>query len=50
MAGPAVGARTARITAALRDADLTDKAALYKGLNLRQTHEHMSGTIRQKPN
>jgi hypothetical protein len=38
--------RTASVTAARRDADLEDKIALYKGLNLRLTYEHMTGTIR----
>jgi hypothetical protein len=37
--------RTASVTAELRDADLIDKAALYKGLNLRLTYEHLTGTI-----
>jgi site-specific DNA recombinase len=38
--------RTASVTAALRNADLQDKAALYKGLNLRLTYEHVPGIIR----
>jgi hypothetical protein len=38
--------RTASVAAALRDADLQDKAALYKGLNLRLTYEHVTGIIR----
>jgi hypothetical protein len=42
----AIVRRTASVTAALRDADLEDKAALYKGLNLRLTYEHVTGTIR----
>jgi hypothetical protein len=42
----AVVHRTASVTAALRDADLQDKADLYKGLNLRLTYEHVSGIIR----
>ena len=38
--------RTVSVTAALRDADLEDKTDLYKGLNLRLTYEHTTGTIR----
>jgi hypothetical protein len=38
--------RTASVTAALRDAELQDKAALYKGLNLRLTYEHATRTVR----
>jgi site-specific DNA recombinase len=38
--------RTASITAALRNADIQDKADLYKGLNLRLTYEHVTGIIR----
>ncbi len=38
--------RTASVTAALRNADMEDKAALYKGLNLRLTYEHVTGIIR----
>jgi site-specific DNA recombinase len=40
--------RTASVTAALRSADLQDKADLYKGLNLRLTYEHETGIIRAK--
>ena len=38
--------RTASFTASARDADMADKAALYKGLNLRLTYEHVTGVIR----
>jgi hypothetical protein len=38
--------RTASVNAALRNADLGDKTVLYKGLNLRQIYEHMTGIIR----
>ena len=37
--------RTASVTAALRNADMQDKADLYKGLNLRLTYEHVTGII-----
>jgi site-specific DNA recombinase len=38
--------RTVSVTAALRNADLQDKAALYKGLNLRLTYDYVTGIIR----
>ena len=38
--------RTASVTAALRNADMQDKADLYKELNLRLTYEHVTGIIR----
>jgi site-specific DNA recombinase len=38
--------RTASVTAALREAELEDKAALYKDLNLRLTYEHATRTVR----
>ncbi len=41
--------RTASVAAALRNADLQDKADLYKGLNLRLTYEHVTGLSGRKP-
>ena len=38
--------RTASVTAVLRDADVEDKTALYKGLNLGLTYQHATRTIR----
>jgi len=38
--------RTASVTAALRTADMQDKADLHKGLNLRLTYEHGTRIIR----
>jgi hypothetical protein len=42
----AVVHRTANITAALRNAEMQDKADLYKGLNPRLTYDHVTGIIR----
>jgi iron uptake system EfeUOB component EfeO/EfeM len=38
--------RTASFAAALRNADMQEKADLYKGLNLRLTYEHVTGIMR----